>query len=178
MSIVQEDHKATLRKWHEELQEKRGARASLRRSATLNDACLSEGFRSLLMRTHTLWKREGQEWRFTALALTAALAAHVKSIDERQTFASQLSDVMSDLRFSRLCAVKTPDELLRQLRRAVKLLNGSVNLISLAEDIFRWCQEQDDLLKHHRRQQRPTEFIRIRWALDFYQAGDADNDND
>ncbi|CBG89777.1 type I-E CRISPR-associated protein Cse2/CasB [Citrobacter rodentium] len=178
MSIVQEDHKATLRKWHEELQEKRGARASLRRSTTLNDACLSEGFRSLLMRTHTLWKREGQEWRFTALALTAALAAHVKSIDERQTFASQLSGVMSDLRFSRLCAVKTPDELLRQLRRAVKLLNGSVNLISLAEDIFRWCQEQDDLLKHQRRQQRPTEFIRIRWALDFYQAGDADNDND
>ncbi|EJX1907818.1 type I-E CRISPR-associated protein Cse2/CasB, partial [Salmonella enterica] len=28
MSIVQEDHKATLRKWHEDLQEKRGARAS------------------------------------------------------------------------------------------------------------------------------------------------------
>lgn len=24
MSIVQEDHKATLRKWHEDLQEKRG----------------------------------------------------------------------------------------------------------------------------------------------------------
>ncbi len=28
MSIVKEEHKATLRKWHEELQEKRGERAS------------------------------------------------------------------------------------------------------------------------------------------------------
>ncbi|EFK4033894.1 type I-E CRISPR-associated protein Cse2/CasB [Escherichia coli] len=109
MSIVKEEHKATLRKWHEELQEKRGERASLRRSTTVNDVCLT-------------------------------------------------------------------DELLRQLRRAVRLLNGSVNLDSLAEGVFRWCQESDDLLNHHRRQQRPTEFIRIRWALEYYQAGDADNE--
>ena len=76
MSIVKEEHKATLRKWHEELQEKRGNRASLRRSTTVNDVCLSEGFRSLLMQTHTLWKIEAQEWRFTALALVAAVAAN------------------------------------------------------------------------------------------------------
>lgn len=148
-----EEHKATLRKWHEELQEKRGNRASLRRSTTVNDVCLSEGFRSLLMQTHTLWKIEAQEWRFTALALVAAVSANVKAIDERQPFAAQLAAVMSEGRFTRLSAVKTPDDLLRQLRRAVKLLNGSVNLISLAEDIFRWCQESDDLLNHHRRQQ-------------------------
>ncbi len=117
-------------------------------------------------------------WRFTALALTAAVAAHIKSIDERQKFAAQLNNVMSELRFFRLCAVKTPDELLRQLRRAVKLLNGTANLISLAEDIFHWCQENNELLNHHRRQQRPTEFIRIRWALEYYQAGDDDNEKD
>ena len=73
MSIVKEEHKATLRKWREELQAKRGNRASLRRSTTVNDVCLSEGFRSLLMQTHTLWKIEAQEWRFTALALVAAV---------------------------------------------------------------------------------------------------------
>lgn len=96
MSIVKEEHKATLRKWHEELQEKRGNRASLRRSTTVNDVCLSEGFRSLLMQTHTLWKIESQEWRFTALALVAAVAANVKAIDERQLFAAQLAAVMSE----------------------------------------------------------------------------------
>ncbi|HRM42373.1 MAG TPA: hypothetical protein PLO11_20570, partial [Escherichia coli] len=42
MSIVKEEHKATLRKWHEELQEKRGERASLRRSTTVNDVCLTD----------------------------------------------------------------------------------------------------------------------------------------
>lgn len=183
MNIVTDDHKATLRRWHGELLEQRGLRASLRRSITVNDVCLSDGFHSLLMQTHTLWKIEGQEWRFTALALAAALAADVKTIDERIRFATQLGQVMgnnpvmSKLRFNRLSAVKTPDELLRQLRRAVRLLNGSVNLISLTEDIFRWCQEHDDLLKHKRRQQRPTEFIRISWALDYYHARDTDNED-
>lgn len=183
MSIVKDDHKVALRQWHEDLQEKRGSRASLRRSKTVNEACLSEGFRSLLMQTHTLWKRENEEWRFTALAITAALAAHVKSIDERQTFAAQLGQmtggnpVMSKLRFSRLSAVKTPDALLRQLLRAIRLLNGSVNLPALADDIFHWCRENDELLNHIRRQQSPTEFIRIRWALEYYQAGDVDTDD-
>ncbi|ECE0823963.1 type I-E CRISPR-associated protein Cse2/CasB [Salmonella enterica] len=184
MSIVQEDHKATLRKWHEDLQEKRGARASLRRSKTVNEACLSEGFHLLLMQTHSLWKNKA-DWHVTALAITAALAAHIKFIDEQKSFAAQLGQkkggdtpVMSKLRFSHLLAVKTPDELLRQLRRAVKLLDGSVNLFSLADDIFCWCQEQNDLLNHHRRQQRPTEFLRIRWALEYYQAGDGDTDNE
>ena len=93
MSIVKEEHKATLRKWREELQAKRGNRASLRRSTTVNDVCLSEGFRSLLMQTHTLWKIEAQEWRFTALALVAAVSANVKAIDERQPFAAQLAAV-------------------------------------------------------------------------------------
>lgn len=68
MSIVQEDHKATLRKWHEDLQEKRGARASLRRSKTVNEACLSEGFHLLLMQTHSLWKNKAA-WHVTALQL-------------------------------------------------------------------------------------------------------------
>ncbi|MDH8040378.1 type I-E CRISPR-associated protein Cse2/CasB, partial [Klebsiella pneumoniae] len=52
MNVVSDEHKATLRQWHEELQEKRGLRASLRRSATLNDVCLSEGFHSLMVQTH------------------------------------------------------------------------------------------------------------------------------
>ncbi|EHJ5506495.1 type I-E CRISPR-associated protein Cse2/CasB [Escherichia coli] len=175
MSIVKEEHKATLRKWHEELQEKRGERASLRRSTTVNDVCLTDGFRLFLKNRQIKWQDE-PEWRITALALIAAVSANVKAIDERQPFAAQLAAVMSKGRFTRLSAVKTPDELLRQLRRAVRLLNGSVNLDSLAEGIFRWCQESDDLLNHHRRQQRPTEFIRIRWALEYYQAGDADNE--
>lgn len=134
MSIVKEEHKATLRKWHEELQEKRGERASLRRSTTVNDVCLTDGFRLFLKNRQIKWQDE-PEWRITALALIAAVSANVKAIDERQPFAAQLAAVMSKGRFTRLSAVKTPDELLRQLRRAVRLLNGSVNLDSLAEGL-------------------------------------------
>lgn len=183
MSVVKEEHKTVLRRWHEALQEKRGLRASLRRCKTVNEVYLAEGFRDLLMQTHTLWKIKGEEWRFTALAVTAALTAQVKTLSEHNAFAEQLGQkkgerlVMSELRFARLSAVKTPDELLRQLRRAVHLLNGSVNLISLAEDVFRWCQEHDDLLNHVRRSGRPDEFIRIRWALEYYQAGDINNND-
>lgn len=183
MKIVKDDHRVTLRQWHAGLQDKRALRASLRHSKTVTEACLSEGFRSLLMQTHSLWRSDAQEWRFTALAITAALAAHVKSIDERQTFATQLGQmmgnkpVMSELRFSRLSAVKTADELLRQLLRAVRLLNGTVNLPSLAEDVFHWCRENDELQNHIRRQQRPTECIRVRWAMEYFQAGDAGSDN-
>ncbi len=61
MSVVTKDDKATLRQWHEELQEKRGLRASLRRSKTVNDACLAEGLHSLLMQTHSLWKNKAPE---------------------------------------------------------------------------------------------------------------------
>lgn len=110
---------------------------------------------------------------------------HISNLLMSKEFAAQLGQkkgadtpVMSKLRFSHLLAVKTPDELLRQLRRAVKLLDGSVNLFSLADDIFCWCQGKNDLLNHHRRQQRPTEFLRIRWALEYYQAGDGDTDNE
>lgn len=181
MNIVKDEHIDVLKEWHEDLQDLRGQRAGLRRSNTVNEACLSEGFRSLLMRTHTLWNIAGEEWRFSALALTAALAAHVQKIIERPTFAAQLGQkngsnpVMSTLRFSRMTAVKTPDDLLRQLRRAVKLLKGEVNLPSLAEDIFRWCRENDDRLNHFHRALQPTEFIKIRWALDYYQAGESEN---
>ena len=174
MSIVKEEHKATLRKWHEELQEKRGERASLRRSTTVNDVCLTDGFRLFLKNRQIKWQDE-PELRITALALIAELAPMLKLLMNGSLLPRSWRRNVKGAFYSSV-AVKTPDELLRQLRRAVRLLNGSVNLDSLAEGVFRWCQESDDLLNHHRRQQRPTEFIRIRWALEYYQAGDADNE--
>lgn len=91
MSVVTKDDKATLRQWHDELQEKRGLRASLRRSKTVNDACLAEGLHSLLMQTHSLWKNKAP-WNVTALAITAALAAHIKFIDEQRVLLRSLTE--------------------------------------------------------------------------------------
>lgn len=44
MSIVKEEHKATLRKWHEELQAKRGNRASLGVAQRLMMFACQKGF--------------------------------------------------------------------------------------------------------------------------------------
>ncbi len=107
MSIVKEEHKATLRKWHEELQEKRGERASLRRSTTVNDVCLTDGFRLFLKNRQIKWQDE-PEWRITALALIAAVSANVKAIDERQPFAAQLAAVMIEQVVALLAPTEDP----------------------------------------------------------------------
>ena len=77
LSDVKDEHKVALRKWHEELQDKRGERASLRRSTTVNDVCLTDGFRLFLKNRQIKWQDE-PEWRITALALIAAVSANVK----------------------------------------------------------------------------------------------------
>nr|WP_276643261.1 type I-E CRISPR-associated protein Cse2/CasB [Siccibacter turicensis] len=181
MINIQEDQRSALSAWHSDLntQQGRRLRASLRRSHTLNEVYLSEGFRSLLLRTHTLWKRENQAWRFTALAIVAALAAHVSETSTATPFAAQLAQekghrqVMSVLRFQRLLAVRSHEELLRQLRRAVQLLGGNVNLLDLAESVFCWCREEDERIRHLPTSRQPTEYLRVRWTMQYYQACDS-----
>ncbi|EMA4137110.1 type I-E CRISPR-associated protein Cse2/CasB [Cronobacter turicensis] len=189
MSILSQAHRESLLKWHALMNEQQGRRlrASLRRSHTLDDVWLSEGFRSLAARVPTLWNVAGREWRFCALGIVAALAAHVKTVDTRASFAEQLGHkegnhaVMSELRFRRLSQARTQEELFRQLRRAVQLLGGVVNLPDLAEGVFRWCAEEDERERRAVRRRAPTDYIRVRWALDYYMAGnpsdapDADN---
>lgn len=179
MSMLSQAHRESLLKWHSLINEQQGRRlrASLRRSHTLSDVWLSEGFRVLVARLPSLWNVPGREWRFCALGIVAALAAHVKTIETRQPFAAQLGQtngnnpVMSELRFRRLSQARTQEELFRQLRRAVQLLGGTVNLPDLAEGVFRWCAEEDAHARHAAQKRTPTEYIRVRWALDYYMAG-------
>lgn len=184
--LIKDEHQKAIRAWWEEInsQKGRGLRASLRRCAELSDAWQSEGFRALLLKTHTLWKIDGQTWRFTALAIFAAIAAHVKTDDEKADFGAQLGypkgngPRLSVLRFTRLQRARTPDDLLRQLRRAVKMLEGKVNLIDLADSILCWCREADEIARHRYSHRPATEFVRIRWAMAYYQAGTADETPD
>ncbi|EME1928203.1 type I-E CRISPR-associated protein Cse2/CasB [Cronobacter sakazakii] len=179
MSILSQAHRESLLKWHALMNEQQGRRlrASLRRSHTLNEVRLSEGFNSLAARVPTLWNVPGREWRFCALGIVAALAAHIKTVDTCASFAEQLGHkegnhaVMSELRFRRLSQARTQEELFRQLRRAVQLLGGVVNLPDLAEGVFRWCAEENERERRAARRRAPTDYIRVRWALDYYMAG-------
>jgi CRISPR type I-E-associated protein CasB/Cse2 len=182
MKYLNHEQRLALRSWHDAINDTKGRRlrASLRRSGDINQVCQAEGFRSLLYKKDlpALWNREQEPWRFSAMAVLAAVMAHVKSNNEKEHFAAQLGvekkgrTVMSELRFSRLSGAKTHDELLRQLRRAVKLCEGVVNIPDLAEGIFRWCREESD----HYLKLKPTEYIRIRWAMEYYQAVTPEDD--
>ena len=182
MTYLSKEQQQALLSWHDAINDTKGRRlrASLRRCSDINQACQAEGFRSLLFKKDlpALWNREQEPWRFSAMALIAAVLAHVKTNSNKEKFAEQLGaekkgrPVMSELRFSRLRGVKTHDELLRQLRRAVKLCEGVINIPDLAEGIFRWCREANDpylTLK-------PTDYIRIRWAMEYYQAVTPEDD--
>lgn len=186
MSMLSQAHRESLLKWHSLINEQQGRRlrASLRRCHTLSDVWLSEGCQALAARVPSLWNVPGREWRFCALGIVAALAAQVKTIETRQTFAAQLGQttgnnpVMSELRFRRLNQARTHEELFRQLRRAVQLLGGAVNLPDLADGVFRWCAEVDECMRHAAQKRTPTDYIRVRWALDYYMAGNPPDEPD
>lgn len=175
----------TLIDWHNSLDGFRGLRASLRRCKNVNEIFCAEGFQSLLGRTKSIWLRplgdessslKVQQSNFIALAIIAALFSHVKNHDASSSFATQLgakgneAAAMSELRFKRLLLASTPDELFRQLRRAIALRGGKVNLVSLADGVFAWCRENNGI-----RAYRPTDSIRVNWALDYYQAQDSND---
>ncbi|QCT18172.1 type I-E CRISPR-associated protein Cse2/CasB [Jejubacter calystegiae] len=179
--------KAALCRWHERINsmEGRRERASLRRSGELQEAWLAEGFRSLLL-TPAFKEYCGdrhQAWRFNALAVVAAVLAHVRHHDERRPFTAQLGRMapgeskprFSELRFMRLQRASSSDDLLRQLRRAVRMLEGTANITDLADGVFCWFKEEDARLRHCVLSQQPGEFIHVRWAMDYYQAGSEDD---
>ena len=82
---------------------------------------------------------------------------------------------MSELRFRRLLAVRTEEGLFRELRRAVKLADGRLNIVSLADDVFRWCADNQILTLNRSQYTRPTDLIQVRWSLDYYGASDDNN---
>lgn len=113
---------------------------------------------------------------FTALAIIAGVVSHVSENDPTLSFAERMAQknggapVMSELRFRRLLAVRTEEGLFRELRRAVKLADGRLNIVSLADDVFRWCADNQMLAFNKGQDIRPTDLIQVRWSLDYYGA--------
>lgn len=174
------DYANKLSKWHNNLEEDRQQRASLRRCSSLLDVYTSSGFRDLLFNLKPLWEGKAA-WRFTALAIIAGVVSHVSENDGSLSFAKRMAQknggtpVMSELRFRRLLAVRTEEEMFRELRRAVKLADGRLNIVSLADDVFRWCADNQILTLNRSQYTRPTDLIQVRWSLDYYGASDDNN---
>jgi CRISPR system Cascade subunit CasB len=131
--------------WWKSLGHDRGERARLRRAKNSEETAYQPSFHRLLAqlrgRGYPLDANHAE-----ALAAVAGLAAHVRNHDGGGSFARQLatpktpggSARISGLRFRRLLAATDRREAQILLIRAVCLLDGSVNLVSLANAAFWW----------------------------------------
>ena len=141
-----------------------GALARLRRATSPVDA-LTQAQAIRLAR----WLGVGleDEQRLARVGALAHVLAHVKTNNSTQHMARQLGPdkngenaVMSSLRFQRLMAARAPEDLMREMRSAVKLLKGSANIADIADAFYWWSDK-----------------TRIRWTYHYWGAGDAAPDS-
>jgi len=72
---------------------------------------------------------------------------------------------MSELRFQQLQKSTSIDDFYRRIIRAIQLLNGQVNILSLANDIIHWHKEFE-----HQSSASPANRLAVRWATDYFTA--------
>lgn len=154
--------------WFHWLDDNRGDRARLRRAETPDDVLLTEPFFNFLRQMPESW---AMQKNLPVSAMVAAVLAHVKANEGKKSFAAQLAlpkpgtdrSRMSELRFQQLQKSRTPDEFFRRLIRAVKLADGQVNIISLADSIWCWMNEY-----RYGTSLKPFDRLAVRWANDYY----------
>lgn len=153
-----------------------GYRAQLKRSESIDEAMLTEAFRSLWLALDDKATQHGQSPARQSKAIecwatVAAVLVHVKSNSEYKlaVAAGRKGDgdksVVSELRFSQLQNAKTPADFLRRLRRIVQQLKGEVAVVNLAENILQWFVEHEQL-----RPRKADKRISVQWAMDYYRA--------
>jgi CRISPR type I-E-associated protein CasB/Cse2 len=158
----------------------RGHKARLRRAPQLAHVLLEDSIFQLREHLGTMGKltleRNDQVW----LPLLAGTLAHVEShitapepegravsgqsLARRLNLAAAKSGSkapMSALRFRRMMSSSDPEDFFLQLRRALRLVSGPVDVVVLAEDLLAWYAEHDLLTQ-------PAYAMRFRWARDYY----------
>ena len=147
-------------KWWQELENDRGSRALLRRASSSTEVVFSPAYHRLLnqlqQKNYTVYRE--------ALAVAAGLAAHVKDVALDRNLAQQMAAStdgdkakVSGLRFRRLLAVEQREELYPLMIRLIRLLDGRVNLMSLANAVYWW-----------------NEKVRKDWAYAYYETAPAE----
>jgi CRISPR system Cascade subunit CasB len=145
--------RSVLLAWWQALDDNRGDRAALRRCHSPDSVVMVPAFHRLVTELRGL----GVAVRTDALARVAGLAVHVKGHTESGRVARQMAERdndrprVSELRFRRLLAFTEADELYPAMRRTIRLLDGSLDLIDLAQSLYWW-----------------NDRTRKEWAYDYY----------
>ncbi|MEJ2417466.1 MAG: type I-E CRISPR-associated protein Cse2/CasB [Exilibacterium sp.] len=160
-----------IKKWHASLDRNRGHRAILRRAARVEDVLLTEaffGFLTELSKASPKWRAKR---RLYQSALLAGLLSHVKQHIPSKSFATQLATPKQDstrapvsaLRFQNLQKSRTQNDFYRNMLSAIKLLDGKLNLLSMADDVLHWMDEYE-----HGSSADPQKRLAVNWANDYY----------
>lgn len=149
----------------------RSDRAHLRRAKTPDEILFTEAFHRF-MRMPELPDVLKEEQNWIAIAMVAGALAHCKKEAEgSDSFAAQMGRPqekggkapLSELRFSQLQKSRDVEEFYRRLLRAINLIGGTVNVLSLANDILHWHREFCFGLDR-----TPTKRLAVNWARDYF----------
>lgn len=154
--------------WWKKLAGNRGERAILRRAASADDVLLTPAFARFLSVMPATWSKD---YRMFDSAMVAGLLSRVKVHEEKNSFAKSLAmpkkqgtkSVMSELRFQQLQKSRDADEFYLRMTRALAMLDGRTNLLSLADGILLWSKEQRQGVDKD-----PHKRLAVRWATDYY----------
>ncbi|HON81885.1 MAG TPA: type I-E CRISPR-associated protein Cse2/CasB [Methanoregulaceae archaeon] len=130
-----------LLQWWEDLDKRRGDRAELRRCKLPEEVLFLPSYYRLRL---PMIQYDG--FNDTSLGTVAGVVSHAKRSDSSERFAEQLakkppggdSPVMSELRFRKFLSIREPNALFREGIRAVRLLDGVVNIPDLAQGLYWW----------------------------------------
>jgi CRISPR system Cascade subunit CasB len=179
-----------LQSWHAWLDGNRSDRARLRRAESPEDILLTDAFFHFLEKMDQALPNWSQQMPMLTSACIAGALSHVKTDKQAlsrihnskdntdaarkiASFAEQLATPpegknkapMSELRFQQLQKSPTVDDFYRRLIRAIRLLDGNVNVVSLANDIIHWHQEFNQTFGR-----MPAKRLAVRWATDYFSA--------
>lgn len=151
-------------------------KAQLKRCESADAAMLTEGFRTLWLSLDSELIETRKAQHIECWATIAAVLVHVKT-DNKLKLAQAAGkkgdgdkSVVSELRFAQLQNAKSPDDLLRRMRRIVQQVKGELSVVRLAEDIHSWFAEQ-----HQLRPCKADQRISVQWAMDYYRSAAVTN---
>lgn len=162
------EERQSLMNWWLSIRENRATGAVLRRAARPDDVLLTPAFAAFLGQMPEQWQLP---YRLLDSAMVAAALSHVREHDDTRSFAQALASpkgesskaAMSELRFLQLQRSKDPDEFFRRVHRAIALLGGRVNVLSVADGILHWMQEYRRTIDRD-----PQKRLAVRWATDYF----------
>jgi len=140
--------------WWNELDNARGDRAALRQCHNPLEVAFTPAFHRLKMKLEPFGSISPDQ--MDRLAIVAGVLSHVTPDGHeknlQRSFAVQMArppskggtikkSCVSDIRFRQLLKIEDPDKLYTTMIRLVRLVGGSVDIVSLANGIYWWNEQ-------------------------------------